>query len=82
MSTELFSREGLTVTSYTGPERSDSVTRQRVQVYNHHGGDHRLIDLAAEQWTAIGDWFEEHRNMADDSAGSSAPRRSRSSGTG
>lgn len=61
MSEQVFHREGMTATNYTGPARSDGGSRERVQLYNHHGGDNRLIDLSAEQWSALGDWFEECR---------------------
>jgi hypothetical protein len=57
----MFHREGLTVTSYAGPARSDG-PRQRVQLYNHHGGEHRLIDLSAEQWEALREHFAQERH--------------------
>ncbi len=61
----MFHREGMTVTSYAGPARSDSGSRKRVQLYNHHGGEHRLIDLSAEQWDALGAWFAEQAAGAE-----------------
>jgi hypothetical protein len=75
VSDQLFHAEGLTVTSYTGPARSDEGSRQRIQVYNHHGGDNRLIDVSAEQWETLGMWFLEGRTEP----ASSAARRPRSS---
>lgn len=62
MSEQIFHRAGLTITSYAGPAQSDSDSRQRVQLYNHHGGEHRLIDLSAEQWAALGEHFAAQRH--------------------
>lgn len=78
MSDQLFHREGMTATRYAGPARSDDGSRARVQLYNHHGGDNRLIDLSAEQWEALGAWFTDQHTRPDEAA-SSAARRPRSS---
>lgn len=72
MSEELMHRAGLTVTSYAGPAVSDGGSRNRVQLYNYHGGEHRLIDLSAEQWDALREHFARERHP-------SSPARSRTS---
>lgn len=84
MSEQLFHRADMTATSFAGPERADGGPRQRVQLYRHDGGDHRLIDLSAEQWDALREHFarERHPTSAATRTSSSATSTARRSGSG
>lgn len=63
MSEELFHRANMTATRFAGPARADGGSRMRVQLYNHeHAGDARGVDLSAEQWEALEQWFAEQRH--------------------
>jgi hypothetical protein len=59
MSEDVFSDNGVLVSTYAGPERADGGPRKRwqIMVYSTLGDDGFFGSFSAEQWETLRQWF-------------------------